>query len=381
MMSFISFLTDGTVQTFGLACFVLFVISRVAKYRRGLRDVSYLPGLRVPFHPLASPGVFIPTSRWNAGYSFLWTWRHTFYKRWGNETVSLVPFISGLPTIYSSNLDVARQVSGGGTKNNFIKPEASHGALLRWGMNLVASNGETWRKHRRIMGPAFNNQLYQMVWSETSKTYHEMLSAEGWSDKQEIDILAVQSLTFKLALLIIGKCGFGFSFNWLEPPQSADGKMSIQHALRTIAASTAAVLFVPRWFQRLSVSGMTEIAEADEHLMEFMKSQVRDRKVVIGSTAPSERNTGTTQTDAFTMLVEASEDEGGKFKLDDEELIGNIFIMLFAGHETTAHSLSATLGLLALNNDVQDEIFQRIISVVGHDHAPVFDDYAKLDKV
>ena len=32
----------------------------------------------------------------------------------------------------------------------------------------------------------------------------------------------------QLALLIIAKCGFGFSFNWLEPPRSADGKMTIQ---------------------------------------------------------------------------------------------------------------------------------------------------------
>ena len=108
-----------------------------------------MPGLRVPFHPLALPGVAIPTSRWNAGYSFPWVWRRTckrafcafcatilmtdipqVYKEWGNETVSLVPFISGWPTIYSSNLDVARQISGGGTKNNFIKPESGHGSLL-----------------------------------------------------------------------------------------------------------------------------------------------------------------------------------------------------------------------------------------------------------
>ena len=41
--------------------------------------------------------------------------------------------------------------------------------------------------------------------------------------------------------------------------------------------------------------------------------------------------------------------------------------------ETTAYSLAATLGLLALNNDVQDEIFRHIISVVGYDHAPVCD--------
>ena len=152
----------------------------------------------------------------------------------------------------------------------------------------------------------------------------------------------------QLALLIIGKCGFGFSFNWLEPPRSADGKMTIQHALRSIADSVAAVLLVPKWFQRLSFSGyvklvfifgkfwfeyiyvfnhcnfhrMSELLEADEHLMEFMKSQVRERKAVIGSTTtPSERKAGTIQADAFTMLVKANEDEGGKLKLDDEELV------------------------------------------------------------
>ena len=157
---------------------------------------------------------------------------------------------------------------------------------------------------------------------------------------------------------------------------------------------------------------MTEIVEADEHLMEFMKAQVRERRAVIGSTAPGERNADTTQTDAFTMLVKANEDEGGKFKLNDEELVRWTFLQAFFFFfgtllslrcrlamsllccllvmvanrllafrnsfklwlvmiETTAHSLAATLGLLALNNDVQDEIFQHIISVVGYDHAPV----------
>ncbi|KAF8816637.1 cytochrome P450 [Phlegmacium glaucopus] len=362
-----------------LAGFALFVVSTITKYRRGLKAVSYLPGLRVPFHPFAPPGVFLPTSWWNPGGSFNWAWRHTFYKKYRNETVSLVPFLVGEPTLYSSSLDVARQISGGGTKNNFIKPPATHAAILRWGMSLVSSNGETWRKHRRIMGPAFNNRVYQMVWTETLRTYHEMIAAEGWADKKEINVPIVQSLTFKLALLIIGKCGFGFSFNWLEPAQSADGKMTIQRALRMVADSALAILFVPKWIQRLPFSGMTETLKADEHLMEFMKTQVKERKAEIGSMALG--NASTTETDAFTMLIEANEDNDGKFKLDDEELIGNVFIMLFAGHETTAHSLAATLGLISLRNDLQEEIFEHIIGVIGYDRAPVFDDYPKLDKV
>ena len=52
------------------------------------------------------------------------------YKYYRNETVSVVPFFVGEPTLYSSSLEVARQVSGGGTRNNFIKPAASYSAFL-----------------------------------------------------------------------------------------------------------------------------------------------------------------------------------------------------------------------------------------------------------
>ena len=29
----------------------------------------------------------------------------------------------------------------------------------QWGMNIVSAEGDVWRKHRRIMGPAFNNKV------------------------------------------------------------------------------------------------------------------------------------------------------------------------------------------------------------------------------
>lgn len=64
--------------------------------------------------------------------------------------------------------------------------------------------------------------------------------------------------------------------------------------------------------------------------------------------------------------------------------------MLFAGHglcicpielneylksllpvETTASTLAATIGFLGLYSDVQDDIYQKVIEVVGHDRDPV----------
>ena len=66
---------------------------------------------------------------------------------------------------------------------------------------------------------------------------------------------------------------------------------------------------------------MTHILEADERLRDFMKVQVKERKAEVGSMVSSDRDVRTTEADAFTMLVEANEDEAGKFKLDDGELV------------------------------------------------------------
>jgi len=58
-------------------------------------------------------------------------------------------------------------------------------------------------KKRRLLLPVLSTLTcgqyrYQMVWTETLKTYHEMVSAEGWTDKKEINVPAVQALTFQV---------------------------------------------------------------------------------------------------------------------------------------------------------------------------------------
>ncbi|CAE6467482.1 unnamed protein product, partial [Rhizoctonia solani] len=52
-------------------------------------------------------------------------------------------------------------------------------------------------------------------------------------------------------------------------------------------------------------------------------------------------------------------------KLSDRDVAGNAFLFLFAGHETTAHTLSFCLGLLALYPEVQQEVYEQIKQVIG----------------
>ncbi|KAG7088204.1 hypothetical protein E1B28_012221 [Marasmius oreades] len=51
----------------------------------------------------------------------------------------------------------------------------------------------------------------------------------------------------------------------------------------------------------------------------------------------------------FSSLMDVNDSPGfGQAPLTEQEVIGNIFIFLIAGHETTAHALAYTLGLLVL---------------------------------
>ncbi|KAF9544260.1 cytochrome P450 [Agrocybe pediades] len=359
---------------------VAFIISKALKYRRNQQTVSYLPGLRPAFFPMTIPGLVIPTTWWNPGIMFTWAWRFHLYKWFGSETISLVPFLSGPVALYTSNLDVARQVAGGSVTTNFVKPEQFSRSLLFFGMNLVAADGETWRTHRRLMAPSFNNDLYDLVWTETLKTYHEMIRSDGWDKESIIDQPVVQKITFKLALLIIGKCGFGFPFDWATPPISEDGTMSMQEALRIISDTNTYALFLPKWTHGLPFKKLKDMRTAHAQFRNFMHAQIATKKDRIHLQS-AETVDDSADSDFFTTLVRANEGQGSKLKLSDDELIGNVFIMLFAGHETTAHTLAVALGYLAIYEEVQEEIYEQIVSVCGTENDPEISHYPKLDKV
>ena len=65
---------------------------------------------------------------------------------------------------------------------------------------------------------------------------------------------------------------------------------------------------------------MRECYEAQTELRGFMKEQVAERKADIRARGSAGAK------DAFSMLVQASEDEGGKYQLDDTELVCTLFL-------------------------------------------------------
>ncbi|KAH9973810.1 cytochrome P450 [Lactifluus volemus] len=351
--------------------------------------VQGIPGPWVPFSPLSPLGASLPTCWWNPGLALHWKWRLSFYKKWGSEIVSFIPFLHGPPLIFTSSLEVSRQMLTGGNHLMWVKPEWSITGLREWGSSLIISNKDDWRRHRRIMGPAFNASTYSIVWAETSRVYKDMTSVEGWAKKDLVTLRPVQAYTTRLAFLVISTCGFGLPFRWEEPTENDDGGMSIQKAMRIWVNATVVRLLTPSWAYILPIKRLHDAAMASRVLRDHLTELISERRAELNG---DDTDRGMARKDIFSLLVLASEEES-KFHLSDDELVsdnmkgstrykmGNVFGMMFAGHETTASTLASTIGFLGLHSDIQEDLYEQIVDVVGHDREPTFEDFPRLEKV
>ncbi|KDQ08482.1 hypothetical protein BOTBODRAFT_566618 [Botryobasidium botryosum FD-172 SS1] len=71
-----------------------------------------------------------------------------------------------------------------------------------FGTNVVMLQEEPWKKHRRVLNPAFSNKLYALVWKESMRMFRDMVDTEAWDKKQSVDIPLLNDLTTKIGYLI-----------------------------------------------------------------------------------------------------------------------------------------------------------------------------------
>ncbi|KAF8558184.1 cytochrome P450 [Imleria badia] len=207
-----------------------------------------------------------------------------------------------------------------------------------------------------------------------------MISAEGWATKDVIEVPSVHELTFKFTLIIIASVGFGFPFTWANPP-AQEGEIGVQECLEIITKTKTFAITAPTWAWKLLFPWIRRIRRAYDTMRAFMRTIVSTIRETIRSEA---EDTATKRArDLFSLLIQASEDAGGKIGLNDNELNGNVFSFLFAGHETTAHTLAAILAFLALDSDLQDELVAQVQELTRgrDDNTSLVSDYGKLDKV
>ncbi|KDQ08619.1 hypothetical protein BOTBODRAFT_37770 [Botryobasidium botryosum FD-172 SS1] len=343
--------------------FLLLAARSVLKFLSGLKAVDNVPGFRCAFSATSLPGLFFPTSLntlWcNPGPDFLIRLRHSLYPV--HEIVSVVPFLSGAPGVYVCSIELMRQIAG--YSPQYDKEHTFFDAAF--GTNVVTAQRAGWKRHRRVINPAFSHKMYDLVWKESLAIFRDMVAAEGWEERDSTSTVMMNSITIKFALAVISSCAFGLTFPWAEPPKSEGGGMTLQDCLVIATRDVPLRIVAPRWVYRLPSKYLKEVEEAFTTVFAFAKSQIAARREKLADDK--------SKSNMCDLIVRANEDDG-KVKLNDDEMLGDVFAVLIAGHETSGKVLTAIIALLGLHQDEQERVHQEILSVLASGREPSLDD-------
>ncbi|KAJ7175368.1 cytochrome P450, partial [Mycena filopes] len=320
---------------------------------------GHVPGFRPLFDPQSPLGSLIPTCWWNPGYLWPWLWRKSAYFNHQHDVISMVPLLVGRPCYYVGSMDVMKQLFGQEGKVQLVKPLELTTAKI-WGDSIASSSGDMWRRHRRIVGPAFNAKNYSLVAVESVRTFKAMSAIQGWETEQNVLIPEIDSLILRFTFIIMARCGFGLPVSW-ETEKDGSETSPLEDALSIASKTLIPRFIIPRWAYSLPF----------KNVMRLMGKLVLTRQEDLSS-ANEETNS-----DIFSRLVSAS-DGTGKYTLEEEEVTANMLSILFAGNETSASVLVTTIVCLALNQVEQVKAFDEIRRLIPATRDPELDDVKNL---
>ncbi|MCA9606977.1 MAG: cytochrome P450 [Myxococcales bacterium] len=225
------------------------------------------------------------------------------------------------------------------------------------GMGLLSSNGELWRRQRKLVAPALHAKRVSSYAEAMVGAGEE--ACEGWSDG---DVVAIDDAMMHAALRIVARTMFT-----REVGTEAEVVGEATHALHgMLEANNSAWTLLPDWFP--TAQRMRE-DRAVKRIDEVVYRLIRERRPTVDG--PIE-DTG----DLASMLLGAEDDDGAR--MSDEQARDEVVTMFIAGHETAANTLGWAFVELSREPAVRAKVEEEVDRVLGG-RRPTADDYLALD--
>ncbi len=214
------------------------------------------------------------------------------------------------------------------------------------GRGLLTSEDETWRRHRRIMAPAFDHRSivgYAPIMTEIA----ERLVAE-WDSRPQGTALDVAAAMMHATLHIISRTMFSSDSDDIVDIV----EKGVERYQAEVRPGLADLLELPVWLSRLGSAHhperiFTEFDRAIDRLL-----------------AARERDPASQPKDLLARLIAARDEETGG-GMSAEEVRNQVVTIFMAGHETTAQALTWTWYLLSQHPAVEAKLHAELGAVLG----------------
>lgn len=240
------------------------------------------------------------------------------------------------------------------TKNRSFK---KHFALRQTrdtlGNGILTSEGDFWRKQRRLAQPAFHRERIAAHAAMMVESTERML--RDWADGQRRD---AREDMMRLTLQIVAKALFDADVSG----DAADASAAMDTTLKAFTARVSRVLKFPNWVPTpLNVRTRRAVARLDAIIFRIISAR---------------RASGEGRGDLLSMLLEARDEDDGT-RMTDRQLRDEAMTLFMAGHETTANTLAWVWYLLATHPEVESKLHAELDNVLT-DRPPTFDDLPRL---
>ncbi|RMF78257.1 MAG: cytochrome P450 [Chloroflexi bacterium] len=216
------------------------------------------------------------------------------------------------------------------------------------GNGLLVSDGEFWRRQRRLMQPAFHTQRIA-AYGQTMVDYTRQVLDE-WDGKRRLD---VDHEMMRLTLMIVARTLF-------DTDASGDA-MVVNEAMTIFQRMMNDVDIFPHWLP------------TPKHLRQ--RRALREIDAIIYGMIRERRAAQEDRGDLLSMLLMASDDDDTG--MTDKQVRDEAVTLFIAGHETTANALNWTWYLLAQNPAVEAKLHAEIDATLKG-QPPTLDDLKRL---
>lgn len=215
----------------------------------------------------------------------------------------------------------------------------SEGLRPLLGNSVFLTNGETWKRQRRIIDPSFEGgrlrDTFPAMWDAAQACVTRLQGQVG----QEVEF---EEVTSHAAADVIFRTLFSIPIEHEIAGQvfTRFRDYQRQQPLLNLAAFVPLPSWVPRFHARQTKQAAKEI---------------RGLIAQLTSTRMAEIEAGTAPDDLATKIMTTKDPQTGE-RFDTEEMIDQVAIFFLAGHETSASALAWTLYLMALYPGWQDRL-------------------------
>lgn len=238
----------------------------------------------------------------------------------------------------------------------YPKSPSYRGLRLVLGNGLITSEGEFWKRQRKLAQPAFHRDRLAHLAGAMVRDTGDMLAAWEQEGDRSFDL---HEEMMKLTLRIVGHTLF--SSDVMEDAGAVGAAFNV--AIHRANAEATAIVHLPIW---LPLPGNVRFHRAKAVLDGLVHRIIGERRALPEAEHPN---------DLLAMLMSARDDEGAG--MSDEQLRDEVMSIVGAGHETTANALSWTLHLLGDHKDAATRVAAEARATFGG-RLPTIDDLPRL---